>query len=93
MDVIVTKVDPTGHTLWSTFIGGNGYDRAYAVEVDHLGFILVAGRAGAGFPTTPGTLQPAFEVDPALPLRAGGWVRLQADQRGTEGLVHLLRQG
>ncbi|HEU5154782.1 MAG TPA: hypothetical protein VFU03_08650 [Gemmatimonadales bacterium] len=64
MDVIVTKVDPSGRTLWSTFLGGNGYDRAYAVEVDHLGFILVAGRAGAGFPTTPGTLQPTFGGGP-----------------------------
>ncbi len=67
MDVIVTKVDPTGRTLWSTFLGGNGYDRAYAVEVDHLGFILVAGRAGLGFPTTPGSLQPTFGGGPSAP--------------------------
>jgi len=59
-DVFVQKRSPSGQILWSTFIGGHGYDRAYAIEVDAQGFVYVAGRAGAGFPVTAGALQTAF---------------------------------
>jgi hypothetical protein len=38
-DVFVAKLDPNGHLLWCTFIGGENYDRAYAIEVDNLGYI------------------------------------------------------
>ena len=62
-DVFVAKLDPSGSLVWSTFIGGPYYDRAYAIEVDSLGFVYVAGRAGAGFPVTQGVLQPAFAGD------------------------------
>jgi hypothetical protein len=40
-------------------LGGGNYDRAYAIEVDGSG-VYVAGRAGDGFPTTSGVLQPTF---------------------------------
>ena len=63
MDVFVTKLSPTGSLVWSTLIGGPNYDRAYAVEVDAAGDIYIAGRAGAGFPTTPGVLQSTFGGD------------------------------
>jgi hypothetical protein len=63
MDVFVTKLSPNGHLIWSTFIGGPNYDRAYAIKVDAQGFVYVAGRAGAGFPTTPRALQTAFGGD------------------------------
>ncbi len=59
-DAFVTKFDPSGHVLWSTFLGGPEYDRAYAIEVDELGYVYVAGRAGPGFPVTPGALQTTF---------------------------------
>ncbi|MFQ5747053.1 MAG: SBBP repeat-containing protein [Gemmatimonadota bacterium] len=59
-DVFVTKLDPAGNIVWSTFIGGPGYDRAYGIELDDRGFIYVAGRAGAGFPVTSGAFQTAF---------------------------------
>ncbi|HVK86949.1 MAG TPA: SBBP repeat-containing protein [Kofleriaceae bacterium] len=65
MDVFVTKFSPTGALLWSTFIGGPSYDRAYGVEVDAAGDIYIAGRAGVGFPTTAGVLQPTFGGDVA----------------------------
>ena len=63
MDVFVAKLDSAGAIVWSTLLGGPEYDRAYAIEVDSLGYVYVAGRAGAGFPTTPGSVQPDFAGD------------------------------
>ena len=62
-DVFVTKLDPSGTMLWSTWIGGSNYDRAYGIEVDDNEDVIVAGRAGGGFPTTAGVLQPSFAGD------------------------------
>ncbi len=62
-DAWVAKHAPDGTLLWATFLGSPNYDRAYAVEVDGQGYVYVAGRAGQGFPTTPGSLQPAFGGD------------------------------
>jgi hypothetical protein len=59
-DVIVMKFSPTGQLLWSTFLGGPNYDRAYGVKVDGQGYIYVAGRAGEGFPVTAGSFQTTF---------------------------------
>jgi len=63
MDVFVAKLSPSGQLLWSTYLGGPNYDRAYAIEVDRQGHAYVAGRAGPGFPVTPGALQAAFAGD------------------------------
>jgi beta-propeller repeat-containing protein len=60
-DVFVAKLDPNGHLLWCTFIGGRNYDRAYAIELDNLGYIYIAGRAGPGFPTTAGAFQTTYQ--------------------------------
>jgi len=59
-DAFVTKVSPEGKVIWSTFIGGPNYDRAYAIEVDAKGYVYVAGRAGAGFPVTGSAFQKRF---------------------------------
>ena len=59
-DVFVTKLDPSGKLVWSTFLGGPNYDRAYAIKVDAQGYVYVAGRAGRGFPVTAGSFQPTF---------------------------------
>ncbi|MBC8146304.1 MAG: SBBP repeat-containing protein [bacterium] len=71
MDVFVTKLTPQGVVIWSTLLGGPNYDRAYAIEVDRQGFVYVGGRAGEGFPTTSGVVQPMFAGDSA-PNRAYG---------------------
>ena len=63
MDVFVTKLSPTGELVWSTFVGGPNYDRAYAIEVGEDGSVFVAGRAGPGFPTSDDAIQPAFGGD------------------------------
>ncbi|MGD9811533.1 MAG: hypothetical protein AB7U35_09400, partial [Sphingobium sp.] len=62
-DIFVTKMTPTGQIVWSTFVGGPNYDRAYAIRVGTDGSVYIAGRAGPGFPTTPGVVQPAFAGD------------------------------
>jgi hypothetical protein len=61
-DVFVMKFAADGQLIWSTLLGGGNYDRAYALEVDGTG-VYVAGRAGAGFPTTAGVIQPGFAGD------------------------------
>jgi len=85
-DAFVTKYDASGHVLWSTFLGGPEYDRAYAIEVDELGFVYVAGRAGAGFPVTPGALQTAFaggtQPDGAYGPQDGFVCKLKPDGSG-----------
>jgi hypothetical protein len=62
-DAFVTKMDSTGHIIWSTYLGGPNYERAYAVEVDAAHNVYVAGRGGRGFPVTSGALQTVFADD------------------------------
>ncbi len=70
-DVFVAKFSPSGQLIWSTFLGGPNYDRAYALELDSSNNVVVAGRAGNGFPTTSGAVQPNFAGD-SNPLGAYG---------------------
>jgi len=60
-DAFVTKMNPTGTGLvYSTFLGGSGFDFANGIAIDSSGNAYVAGSAGAGFPTTPGAFQTSF---------------------------------
>lgn len=59
-DAFVAKLDAKGKLVWSTLIGGPNHDRAYALKVDRLGYVYIAGRAGAGFPVTRGAFQTQF---------------------------------
>jgi hypothetical protein len=87
-DVVVTKLDASGRLVWSTYLGGPNYDRAYAIEVDDRGGVYVAGRAGAGYPTTSGVLQPRFGGDVnagrAYGKQDGFVTKLSADGSGLE---------
>ncbi len=60
MMAFVAKFVPDGELLWSTFLGGPNYDRAYAIEVDDEGYVYIGGRAGDDFPTTTGAYQKEF---------------------------------
>lgn len=62
-NVLIVKLDPRGDLEWSVVLGGPGHDRAYAIELDAEGALYVAGRAGPGFPTTEGVVQPEFGGD------------------------------
>ena len=60
MMVFISKFSKEGELIWSTYLGGPNYDRAYAIEVDQEGYVYVGGRAGKDFPTTPGAFQEDF---------------------------------
>jgi phosphate:Na+ symporter len=85
MDIFVTKFDPEGRIVWSAVIGGPGYDRAYAVRLLPDGDIVLAGRAGPGFPVTDGVLQPGFggdeDVNQGYGPQDGVLVRISHDAR------------
>lgn len=54
-DAFVTKLSSSGGLLWSTFLGGSGYDYGRGVAVDAAGNFLVVGEtSSSNFPTTPG---------------------------------------
>jgi hypothetical protein len=62
-DVFVVKIAPDGSLIWGTYLGGPNYDRAYAVEIASDDSIVIAGRAGDGFPTTNGAMTTTFSGD------------------------------
>lgn len=55
-DAYVTKLNAAGSALaYSTFLGGNDYDRGYGIAVDPAGSAYVTGQtASVDFPTTSG---------------------------------------
>jgi len=65
-DVFVTKLDPSGNIVYSTYFGGSADDIARAVTVDSAGNVYVTGTTGSSdFPTTRGSWSPS--VPPAPP--------------------------
>lgn len=60
-DVFVAKFGSLGELRWATCLGGPNYDRAYAVAADAQGNVVVAGRAGPGFPVSAGAAQKEFQ--------------------------------
>ena len=60
-DAFISKLNPTGTALiYSTYLGSNSYDQAYAIAVDASGNAYVAGSTYSSFfPTTRGALQTA----------------------------------
>jgi len=62
-DVFVTKLNPTGTAVvFSTYLGGTGYDYGNGVAVDTSGNAHVTGitYSSTDFPTTTGALQTTF---------------------------------
>jgi len=54
-DVFVTKLDPQGNTVYSTYFGGSGSDVAQGIAVDSLGAAYVTGTTNSpDFPVTSG---------------------------------------
>lgn len=55
LDAFVMKLSPAGAVLYSTFLGGNGDDRALGIAVDAAGLAWVAGTTGStDFPLVGG---------------------------------------
>jgi len=61
-DAFVTKLDPTGTVLiYSTFLGGNGYDEGQAIALDSTGNAHITGRTSSNdFPVTTGAFDAGF---------------------------------
>lgn len=58
-DVFVTKLDPTGSRLiYSTYLGGSGFDSGFGIAVDSAGSAYVSGDTGSpNFPVTTGAFR------------------------------------
>ncbi len=61
-NVFISKLDPTGTTLvYSTYLGGSGFDRSAGIAIDSAGNAYVAGyTSSTNFPTTKGAVQEAY---------------------------------
>jgi len=63
-DAFVAKLDASGSALlYSTFLGGSGWDLAYGIVVDASGAAYVTGNtrdAATEFPTTPGAYDTTY---------------------------------
>ncbi len=57
LDIFVAKLDPEGHLLWNTFLGGPDDDMGLAVTLRAGGGVVVAGRSDSnwGSPVSPHT--------------------------------------
>ena len=73
-DAFVTKFDPSGKLLWSTYLGGGEDDAGGAIAVDSSGNVVVVGATqSSNFPVTSGVFQPAYGGggQPQVPDQAG----------------------
>lgn len=68
-NVFVAKLNSSGSSVFSTYLGGSGTDTPTAVRTDSAGNIYVAGQTSSlNFPTTAGSFQPI----PVVPLWNNG---------------------
>jgi uncharacterized protein (TIGR03437 family) len=80
-NLFISRLDPTGHIVYTTYFGGSGTDIPAALQTDSAGNIYLAGQTSSlDFPTTSGS----FEPKPVIPLwnntsPAGFTARLTAD--------------
>ena len=82
-DVFVTKFDPSGNIVYSTYFGGSANDIARAMTVDAAGNVYVAGTtASLDFPATRGSWAPSMPA--ALPSSL-------ADASAYEGAIFVFR--
>ncbi len=73
-NAFLTKLDPSGNIVFSTYLGGSGKDNGNTVQVDASGDVYLAGSSTSlDFPTTRGTFEPQ-PVVPAASTSPGGFV-------------------
>ena len=49
-DAFVAKLDPSGNLIYSTYLGGGGWDQAMGIAADAAGNAYVTGSSTGGFP-------------------------------------------
>ncbi|MFW9923672.1 MAG: SBBP repeat-containing protein [Candidatus Thorarchaeota archaeon] len=60
-DGFITKINPTGEVLYSTFLGGSGNDFAYGMDVDSEDHLIVSGHTASNdFITTTDAFDSSF---------------------------------
>ena len=65
INAYIAKFSPSGALLFSTFLGGSGYDAQSGgfIQVDSAGNVWVSGlTSSTDFPVTPGAWQPACQI-------------------------------
>jgi len=63
-DAFVSKLNASGSVLlYSTYLGGSGFDWGFGIAVDASGNAYVTGLAESGFPTTPGAFQTTMGIN------------------------------
>jgi hypothetical protein len=87
-DGVVVKLAPDlSSILWSSYLGGSGFDAAYSIKFDNdNNLVLAGGTTSIDFPTTAGAYQTAFNgiVDGWIArLAADGSAIMQATYTGT----------
>ncbi|HST24155.1 MAG TPA: SBBP repeat-containing protein [Blastocatellia bacterium] len=67
-DMFITKLDPAGRLIYSTYLGGSGMDEGYGIAVGASGSVYVKGvTLSNDFPTTPGAFRTRCLCEPDLP--------------------------
>ena len=56
-DAFVAKYGPAGAMVYSSYLGGVGYQYTFGIAVDGAGSAYLTGSTGASLPTTPGAYQ------------------------------------
>jgi hypothetical protein len=59
-DVFLTKFNPAGQLIYSSYLGGSGQDFGAAVALDRDANAYLTGTVGSTFPVTPGASQQKF---------------------------------
>ena len=62
----IAKTDPSGNTVFATYLGGASNSGGQAIAVDAAGNIYIAGRSGSSFPTTANAAIPASSATAAF---------------------------
>ncbi|MEN3334800.1 MAG: hypothetical protein V7641_4165 [Blastocatellia bacterium] len=75
-DAFVAKLNASGSALlYSTYLGGSGYDEGLGIALDAAGNAYVTGQTESGdFPVTSGALQSSFSSAGSNPLVADAFV-------------------
>ena len=61
-DVFLTKLDPGLDPIYSTYLGGNGHETVYGLDVDGNGNVFLSGETGSSeFPTTSSALSDSLK--------------------------------